>query len=257
MSPPPSSTTLEQEEVRDLKRHLPAHSLSREDSMIARALRPPLTKDDSLLAQVLQEEEYGDTLTPPQQLHRRLSSERGPSKLLLPSTISRRPSVLESEEAREALRRRLDEYGLFEHSVVGDGACQFRALAHQMEGDQELHGKIRGDVVSQLEKARSTYENFVIDETYEEFLVKMASPSTWGDHVTLQAAADVFQVRVCLITSYPVKPFIHVLPNGVDDKDASTLRTLWLSFWAEVHYSSLEAFKDDERTVPLLRTGRD
>lgn len=250
------------------------------DAAIAEALSSDrstrtLTKGDSALARALQmaeEEEFFEdndkpkdflkskrtffgvqhALTPPQKLHRRLSSERGPSTALQPRQISRRPSELEYEQARDVLTKRLEDYGLVEYPIIGDGACQFRALAHQLHGNQEQHPKIRERVVKQLKDQRDQYDGFIFEETYESFLGSMARSETWGDHVTLQAAADSFRVRICIITSYPVKPFIHVLPVNVDEDHGQTLRTIWLAFWAEVHYSSLAAFRENHTQVGLV-----
>lgn len=60
-----------------------------------------------------------------------------------------------------------------------------------------------------------------------------------------QAAADAYEARICLVTSYDDKGIVRVDPEAEaaawrrrrgDDEDP---RTLWLSFWAEVHYSSI------------------
>lgn len=58
---------------------------------------------------------------------------------------------------------------------------------------------------------------------------------TWGDHVTLQAAADYYNIRIALVTSFPQESFIEVVPQ----RDQHAPRTVYLSFWAEVHYGSL------------------
>ncbi|GFQ07777.1 hypothetical protein PHJA_002921700 [Phtheirospermum japonicum] len=51
----------------------------------------------------------------------------------------------------------------------------------------------------------------------------------WGDHVTLQAAADKFEVKIYLVTSFRDTGYIEILT-----KDKSPSRELWLSFWSEV-----------------------
>jgi len=182
-------------------------------------------------------------------------------------------------EARARLRRRLADLGLDEFPITGDGACQFRALAHQLRGDQRDHAAIRAAVVGRLSRARDTYAPFVVDETYDAFLRRMRKPDEWGDHVTLQAAADEFGIRICLLTSYATNPFLHILPSSsydeaagkhavqerppndddaeVDfdddgDVDVDDLRTVWLLFWAEVHYSSIRSYTDDDGNVVHL-----
>ncbi|CAA7014750.1 unnamed protein product, partial [Microthlaspi erraticum] len=56
----------------------------------------------------------------------------------------------------------------------------------------------------------------------------------WGDHLTLQAAADRFEAKICLVTSFREQSYIEILPHN-----KNPLREAWLSFWSEVHYNSL------------------
>ncbi|GKV33222.1 hypothetical protein SLEP1_g41752 [Rubroshorea leprosula] len=67
----------------------------------------------------------------------------------------------------------------------------------------------------------------------------MKKSGEWGDHITLQAAADRFGVKICLVTSFRDTCYIEILP-----KDKSPTRDIWLSFWSEVHYNSLYASGD-------------
>ncbi len=38
-----------------------------------------------------------------------------------------------------------------------------------------------------------------------QYLADMAQPTTWGDHVTLKAAADLYGLRIMLVTSFDEK----------------------------------------------------
>ncbi|KAH9301801.1 hypothetical protein KI387_013384, partial [Taxus chinensis] len=55
-----------------------------------------------------------------------------------------------------------------------------------------------------------------------------------GDHVTLQAAADYYGVKICVVTSFKDTCFIEILPKVQRSK-----RVIFMSFWAEVHYNSI------------------
>lgn len=57
----------------------------------------------------------------------------------------------------------------------------------------------------------------------------MEQLGTWGDHVSLQAIADAFGLRINILTSYPDSPFIAISPAT-----EKSHRCLYLSFWAEV-----------------------
>jgi hypothetical protein len=131
------------------------------------------------------------------------------------------------------LDTRLRLYGLKEKKVRGDGNCQFRALADQLFRDQERHAEIRAAVVAQLRRAREAYSVFV-PEDFDAYVREMSRATTWGDHITLQAAADAYGVAMCVISSYKDNFVIEIQPTAKRSE-----RVLWISFWAEVHYNSI------------------
>lgn len=47
------------------------------------------------------------------------------------------------------------------------------------------------------------YAGYIVGQSYDAYLADMSRDGTWGDHVTLQAAADAYQVPVYLVTSFP------------------------------------------------------
>eukprot|EP00775_Hariotina_reticulata_P000180 gene180-369_t len=178
------------------------------------------------------------------------------------------PSATAISEDRQRLLLRLDMYALKEREVVGDGSCQFRAIADQLWFKQELHSEVREAVVAQLVQHADHYQNYVTTD-YEQYVSSMSQAGTWGDHVTLQAAADAFNCRICIISSFLDNCVISITPTQQQEQQGqqpmpSDLelmqqagqqlqqssnhdaggsdyfdRTLWLSFWAEVHYNSI------------------
>ena len=57
--------------------------------------------------------------------------------------------------------------------------------------------------------------------------------------MTLQAAADAFRVKLCLLTSYRDSFVVEVAPREEAGGAHPGGSVLWLSFFAEVHYNSL------------------
>jgi hypothetical protein len=151
-----------------------------------------------------------------------------------------KPKVVENFPTQEVadmdymnLADRLKHYGLKEKKVEGDGNCQFRSLSDQLFGSTDRHAEVRRMTINQLKSANDLYEPYV-PEDYDEYVAKMSKDGEWGDHVTLQAAADCYGRRICVLSSYKTNFIIDIKPQ-------KTLhpRVLWLSFWAEVHYNSL------------------
>ncbi|CAH8379745.1 unnamed protein product [Eruca vesicaria subsp. sativa] len=152
------------------------------------------------------------------------------------------PSEDEQISDHERLSQRLQLYGLVENKIQGDGNCQFRALSDQLYRSQEHHNAVREQVVNQLAYNREMYEGYV-PMAYNDYLKTMKRNGEWGDHVTLQAAADWFGVRMFVITSFKDTCYIEILPHFQKSN-----RLICLSFWAEVHYNSI--YPEGELPVP-------
>ncbi|GER54298.1 OTU-like cysteine protease family protein [Striga asiatica] len=99
------------------------------------------------------------------------------------------PSIDEATSDHQRLLDRLQLYDLIEHKVQGDGNCQFRALSDQFYRTPEHHKFVRQQVVRQLKAHPEIYEGYV-PMKYADYLKRMSKSEEWGDHVTLQAAAD-------------------------------------------------------------------
>ncbi|KAL3332544.1 hypothetical protein AABB24_032893 [Solanum stoloniferum] len=199
------------------------------------------TEDDHAIATILAEEEenarkYGG------KLGKRLS--HLDSIPHTPRVIGEIPDPNDATLDHGRLSSRLATYGLFEMQIEGDGNCQFRALSDQLYHNPEYHKHVRKEVVKQLKQFRKLYEGYV-PMRYKSYLKKMKRLGEWGDHVTLQAAADRFGVKICLVTSFRDNGYIDILP-----KDIQPSRELWLSFWSEVHYNSLYEIGEAPVRVP-------
>lgn len=144
-------------------------------------------------------------------------------------------SIPNMSDDQQRLLQRLNNYGLREVEVSGDGNCQFRALSEQMYRSPKYHMHIRNKIVKQLQYQRSSYECFV-PMNYKQYCKKMARSGEWGDHVTLQAAADKFAAKICILASSRDNGFIEIMPQHQAPK-----LELWLSYSSGVHYNSLRA----------------
>ncbi|XP_028063067.1 uncharacterized protein LOC114266380 isoform X2 [Camellia sinensis] len=143
------------------------------------------------------------------------------------------PSVDEETSDHQRLLDRLRLYDLVELKVQGDGNCQFRALSDQIYRTTEHHQFVRQQVVDQLKLHPELYEVYV-PMAYDDYLKNISKSGEWGDHVTLQAAADAYGIKIFIITSFKDTCYIEILPRTQNSK-----RIIFLSFWAEVHYNSI------------------
>ncbi|KAI5070418.1 hypothetical protein GOP47_0014761 [Adiantum capillus-veneris] len=135
------------------------------------------------------------------------------------------PTIDDASAAHQRLFDRLKQYGLSELKVDGDGNCQLTSHPEFYEG--------------------------YVPMKYSDYVKKMARSGEWGDHVTLQAAADFYGVRICLLTSFKDTSFVQILPRQSKSK-----RVIHLSFWAEVHYNSVYPAGDIPRYSGHKKKGK-
>uniref|UniRef100_A0A0D6QVP0 ubiquitinyl hydrolase 1 n=1 Tax=Araucaria cunninghamii TaxID=56994 RepID=A0A0D6QVP0_ARACU len=160
------------------------------------------------------------------------------------------PTVDEATSDHQRLLDRLDLYDLSELKIPGDGNCQFRALSDQFYRTPEHHKFVRQQIVNQLKSHPDMYEGYV-PMSYDEYLEKIAKSGEWGDHVTLQAAADCYGVKICVVTSFKDTCFIEIQPRVQRSQ-----RVIFLSFWAEVHYNSIYPHDDLPNSCEMKRKKR-
>ena len=148
-------------------------------------------------------------LPPPPQLSHASSLSRGPRPVvrrISGITELRREALIsgiEEASSRSAdssvygtgsaasLHRRLLSFGLSPQEMVSDGACQFRALSHQLLGHERHHAVVRKIAVAHMRRHAEFFGLYFEGRGLQSYLSKMAKPSTWGDELTLRAATEV------------------------------------------------------------------
>ena len=149
----------------------------------------------------------------------------------------------ERNRERARLAATLARLGLVERSVKGDGACQFRALSDQLYGSEVYHEAVRGLAVQTLAAHPERYAAFIVGggsggtgdpNLFTSYVARMSDPREWGDHVTLQAAADGLGLRVVVVSSFETEPLIEIEPA-----EKRSARVLFIAFWHEIHYGSV------------------
>ena len=145
---------------------------------------------------------------------RRLSAhpEQGRQVPREPSTLSPREIGRHQQQMDALFLDRLRECGMVETHIDADGNCQFRALADQLFGDQECYAECRAAAINQLRSEPDRYREF-ITEDWETYVSRMENDGEWGDNITLQAAADYYEVTAHVFSHDPEMHFPLVLPS--------------------------------------------
>lgn len=169
---------------------------------------------------------------------------------------ARLPHADEIEAAGQRLRETLWDFGLQIRPIAADGNCQFRAVADQLWGSDHNHAAVRERAVSHLRSNPDRYAGFAVGEDFPEYLNRMATPAHWGDNLSLQAIADAFQIRIMLITSFQRRALVVSPQQMCRERGQDQDRCIWLGFFAEWHYVSLESSEQNEANLEVARITR-
>lgn len=134
------------------------------------------------------------------------------------------------ETSTSKITRCFSAGGLRVVPIEGDGNCLFRAISHQLYGDESFHGSVRKEAVAHLRAHGDFYSEFCAGEGLEARVRRMSRDGEWGDHLELQALAEVHSASVEV---YCDREFPIVVYAGGSD------RTFRLYYKGLVHYDSL------------------
>ena len=127
------------------------------------------------------------------------------------------------------MQRLLKSNGLIEIVVDRDGNCQFRAVG---KGIGHEHEVVRNMAVQELREHRQRYQDHVTKD-YDAY-VQEVEQGEWGDNVTLQALANVFERLIWVINDNEANPLLCVEPDYLNVTNAP----VFITFYAEIHYNA-------------------
>uniref|UniRef100_A0A8W8KE68 OTU domain-containing protein n=1 Tax=Magallana gigas TaxID=29159 RepID=A0A8W8KE68_MAGGI len=146
----------------------------------------------------------------------------------------------------KSLKKFADDNNFEIHDVMADGNCLFRAIA-----DQLVINGIFGNSPTSLRENTIKYlrqnpyqedgshtDSFLLNENWEQYLMRMESPSEWCDHIVLKAAVDALALRTIVFNVYgnDVRR-TEILPANC--RNSSDMMTIYLGHLGEFHYLSL------------------
>ena len=89
--------------------------------------------------------------------------------------------VLFQQQQQYEAALRLQGLSLYSH--LGDGACLFRAVAHQVYGNDDLHSIVRQKCMDYMQSESEFFCQFVVGgkESFPRYLWDKRRDASWGD----------------------------------------------------------------------------
>eukprot|EP01112_Ceratiomyxa_fruticulosa_P011478 TRINITY_DN3111_c0_g2_i1.p1 TRINITY_DN3111_c0_g2~~TRINITY_DN3111_c0_g2_i1.p1 ORF type:complete len:246 (-),score=22.46 TRINITY_DN3111_c0_g2_i1:75-812(-) len=151
---------------------------------------------------------------------------------------------------RDRMRERFKIHGVQEKQMGLDGNCQMHALSDQLYSDPGYYKEVRKEIVNWLrlngdsfvDKERTAkFKDFLdLDQysSWSQYCNIMSRNGIWGDHFTLIAAAEVYKVKIWILSSVE-SPNNQGYITVIEPLTGTATKEIKLSHWHERHYNSL------------------
>lgn len=165
------------------------------------------------------------------------------------TVIDRTRKIVSTSDSYDQYTEALRRQGFSVYPVAGDGNCLFRAVAHQVYGDDGLHGLVRDRCMDYMEVNASFFSLFVEGgmESFGEYISTKRELGCWGDDPEIQAICELYGRRAQIWAFDPsagarkLRTFHEVQPGSSSTVACSghDIQTINLSFYGGGHYDSL------------------
>ena len=155
--------------------------------------------------------------------------------------------ITSSSEPYQRYVESLKRHGLTVVPVSGDGNCLFRSVAHQLYGDDSLHGLVREKCMDYME-ARAPFFSLFVEgglANFHQYLHMKRQLSCWGDDPEIQALCEIYGRRAHIWAFDPVlgarnlRTFHEHPAASARYLHGTVMPTMSLSFYGGGHYDSI------------------
>ncbi|XP_052252884.1 uncharacterized protein LOC127859479 isoform X1 [Dreissena polymorpha] len=159
-------------------------------------------------------------------------------------------SLISSLDAVKALRRLQSMFkddNVIVQDVRNDGNCLFAAVVDQLRTQGNAEHDIYSLRVASVEYLRThpfsedgtRLDVFLVDETWEEYLMRMCRDGEWGDHMILNAIAEILQMNIIIYGGIAEQQTTRIVPKSCPDE--AIKGDVRIAHLLESHYVSLRA----------------
>ena len=136
-----------------------------------------------------------------------------------------------------------DRYESFQEHVfpvtfdqLGDGNCQFSAIAHQMDrlDNHRSASQVMEEIVTYLEENQNNQQNMLLKIflgiSFSQHLQDLGARRNYGDELTLRTASNIYSVGIALVSSLGRKGQLEINPT-----ELQSFGIILLGHFAEGH----------------------
>lgn len=124
------------------------------------------------------------------------------------------------------------------------GDCQFRSLSWILFGDPHHYIQLRQQIAREIRNHKNDFEAARSDvpfrqpfDTVEEYCKELETSQLWGNHATLQACSNIYDLNIQVLSSLNGGSKIHLIQPR---QNANCERTIFLAHQFEMHYQGIK-----------------
>ena len=152
--------------------------------------------------------------------------------------------LLEPITREDRYQNFMDQGFALDFDPPGDGNCQFEAISGQLAslGIHRTPQMVRNEIIGYLTEHSTDQDGWPLhlwmhDESFCGYLSRISRDKEYGDHLTLRAAADLYNVNITVVSTLGPKGIVIISPRHFN-----TYGRIYLGHFAEgegEHYVSL------------------
>lgn len=168
------------------------------------------------------------------------------SRILYEKRRIYQPSKEDTSKNESSLKSRFNIY-----EVKSDGNCLYRALSHQIYGDEENFQIVKDAILDYIELEKEFFSGFITGNDVLQYVNLKRIDGVWGDDIEIQSASEIYkrQIEIYINGEKALKTFhekegSYRRENMFDDlneinRNHNENSSILLSYHGYKHYNSL------------------
>ena len=137
--------------------------------------------------------------------------------------------------------------------IIGDGNCLFRCFSYFLYNNQNLHYKVRLNVVKYITNNWNTYQNFILGNQYYKNIINgndyellMSQNGIYGNEIEIKAFAEMYNIQVSVHSNNA-----NDIYSFGNNSSSQKLMLLFDGNFDSGHYDIFEYFNDSVKSEIL------
>lgn len=130
------------------------------------------------------------------------------------------------------LSTQLEEDNKELQKIRSDGNCLFRAISHQVTGNDNAYKLLRAEACKYIKENKKEFSEFFMEsESLDSYVERMAKDREWGDNYCISALAMKYKYKFIIYESHRKKLDICYTKNPTN--------VIYLAYLNKRHYNSV------------------